>query len=129
MPVKISDDLLRDAREEAKATDRSITSQIEHWARLGQTVERGLRHEEVVTLKRNPRSNALYRSIIAKVRRAAEGDHRELGKELMKGRTVYQGAGNGRVEQIEADGTRTIGHFVGRRFVAEDEPKPKTRRR
>jgi ParD-like antitoxin of type II bacterial toxin-antitoxin system len=129
MSVKISDELLKDAREEAKATDRSITSQIEHWARLGRRVERGLRHEEVVNLKRPaPEDDPVVQSILVKLERAISGDHRELGKQLMKGRTVYQGAGDGRVERIEADGTRSIGHFVDKRFVP-DEPKRKARRR
>lgn len=35
MPVKLSDDPVRAARAEAKATDRSITAQIGHWAKLG----------------------------------------------------------------------------------------------
>jgi hypothetical protein len=129
MSVKISDELLKDAREEAKATDRSITSQIEHWVRLGRKVERNLRHEEVVTLKRSAADDdPLVQSILAKVERAISGDHRELGKRLMEGRTVYQGAGNDRVERIEPDGTRTIGHFVDKEFVP-NEPKRKAHRR
>jgi hypothetical protein len=127
MSLKISDELLKDAREEAKATDRSITSQIEHWARLGRKIERSLHHEEVVALKRSTDDDPLVKSILAKVERAISGDHRELGKQLMKGRTVYQGAGDGRVERIEADGTRSIGHFVDKHFVP-DEPKRKARR-
>ena len=73
MPVKLSDDLVADAREEARTADRSITSQIEHWARLGKD------------------------------------------------------AGNGRVERIERNGTRTVGRFVNRRFTA-DSPQRTTRR-
>ena len=127
MSLKISDELLKDAREEAKATDRSITSQIEHWARLGRKVERDLRHDEVVAIKRAADDDPLVQSIRAKLERVISGDHSELGKQLMKGRTVYQGAGDGRVERIEADGTRSIGHFVDKRFVP-NEPKRKARR-
>jgi len=32
MPVKLSDELVREAREEARVVNRSITGQIEHWA-------------------------------------------------------------------------------------------------
>jgi len=129
MSLKISDELLKDAREEAKATDRSITSQIEHWARLGRRVERGLRHEEVVNLKRPaPEDNPVVQSILAKLERVITGDHSDLAKKLLESGPVYQGAGGGRVERILPDGTRSIGHFVDKRFVP-DEPKPKTRRR
>src|SRR6266496_3887413 len=46
MPVKLSDALVNVARKEAAAADRSITAQIEHWAKLGQSVEAALRHED-----------------------------------------------------------------------------------
>ena len=128
MSVKISDELLRDAREEAKATDRSITSQIEHWVRLGRKVERGLRHQEVVNIKRTPLDDPLVQSILAKVRRAADSDHSDLAKELLASGPVYQSTPGGGIERILPDGTRSIGHFDGRQFVP-DEPKPKTRRR
>ena len=39
MPVKLSDELVESAREEAANTDRSITGQIEHWAKIGRSVE------------------------------------------------------------------------------------------
>ena len=51
MPVKISDELVSLARREAKAADRSLTAQIEHWATLGRAVETALRHDEVRSLK------------------------------------------------------------------------------
>ena len=50
MPVKLSDDLVRAARKEAEAASRSITSQIEHWARLGRAAESVLPHRDVLSL-------------------------------------------------------------------------------
>lgn len=38
MPVKLSDELVASARTEAASTDRSITGQIEHWAKIGRSV-------------------------------------------------------------------------------------------
>ncbi len=135
MPVKLSDDLVSEAREEAKAADRSITSQIEHWARLGRTVESLLRHEDVLALKRaasdveSTLPPPTRRAIVAALRRISSEDARpELAAALMQGRTVYQDAGDGRVERIERDGTRSIGRFVNRRFTA-DEPRRATRRK
>ena len=134
MPVKLSDDLVRDARQEAKAADRSITSQIEHWARLGRKVESVLRHEDVLNLKRASDDDAVVppptrRSVLAALRRiAASGARTQLGATLMEGRTVYQDAGEGRIERIEPDGTRAVGRFVNRRFIA-DEPQHVPRRR
>lgn len=134
MPVKLSDDLVRDAREEAKATDRSITSQIEHWARLGRNVENILRHEDVLTLKRAGETDDAMgppptrRAVLAALRRiASDGPPTELAATLMEGRTVYQDAGEGRIERIERDGTRTVGRVINRRFTP-DEPQHTTRR-
>ena len=128
MSVKISDELLRDAREEAKATDRSIASQIEHWVRLGRKAERRLRHDEVVALKRSADDDPLVQSILAKLRGITDSDRSDLAKELLASGPVYQSAPGGGIERIMPDGTRSIGHIVGREFVP-DEPKAKTRRR
>ena len=59
MAVKLSDGLVTSARAEAAKTDRSIASQIEHWATLGRATEAALPYAEVIALKqayREPRS-------------------------------------------------------------------------
>ena len=40
VPVRISQDLAERARTTAHAQERSVAEQVEHWARLGQEVER-----------------------------------------------------------------------------------------
>jgi hypothetical protein len=124
MPVKLSDELVESAREEAANTDRSITGQIEHWAKIGRSVETVLRYQEVQTLKRSPLNAALTtatrRAIQAALARVVtESDRRSLARSLKAGRTVYQSdpAGSGLTERIQSDGTRTLGRFTDRRFV------------
>ena|SRR2546421_9857011 len=39
IPVRLSERLATRAREAAEILDRSLTEQVEHWARLGQIVE------------------------------------------------------------------------------------------
>ncbi len=39
--VKLSDELASAARAESEVWSRSMTQQIEHWARIGRAVERG----------------------------------------------------------------------------------------
>src|SRR5262245_30109191 len=51
-PVKVSDSLLAQAREEARTAHRSATAQIEHWATLGRAVEAMLAYRDVLALKR-----------------------------------------------------------------------------
>jgi hypothetical protein len=124
MPVKLSDDLVQSAREEAASTERSITRQIEHWARIGRSVEAVLRHQDVQALKRSPMDATLTgparRAIEAALERAvADTGRAALARRLKAGRVVYQSdpAGSGLTERIGPDGTRTLGRLVNRRFV------------
>jgi len=124
MPVKLSDELVESAREEAANTDRSITSQIEHWVKIGRSVEKVLRHQDIKALKRAPTDLTLSASMrraieAALVRAAGETEQRALAKRLKAGRTVYQNdpAGSGMLERIDANGTRSLGRFVNRQFV------------
>jgi hypothetical protein len=124
MPVKLSDDLVQSAREEAASTERSITGQIEHWARIGRSVEAVLRHQDVQALKRSPMDATLTgparRAIEAALERAvADTGRAALARRLKAGRVVYQSdpAGSGLTERIGPDGTRTLGRLVNRRFV------------
>lgn len=128
MAVKLSDDLITEARAEAEATDRSLTAQIEHWARLGREIESVLQHDDVLELKRAGQQKVRVapltrRSVLAALRRVASQRHRDLALSLTAGRTVYQDAPNGRVERIDANGDRTVGRFVDRRFVPEAVPR------
>jgi hypothetical protein len=124
MPVKLSADLVNDAREEAKTADRSITSQIEHWARLGRSVESLLRHDDVIALKRadreddSPLAPTTKSAILAALRTAMSTGSRQLAATLMQGRTVYQDDA-GRIERIDPDGNRVTGRLVERSFVPD----------
>lgn len=137
MPVKLSDELVRLARKEAQAADRSITAQIEHWAKLGRSVETALRHEDVLALKEaggdlqrafpGPSRQEVY-ALLQGV--AAETDRAELARRLRQGRVVYQSdpRGSGAIERIEPDGTRAIGRIHDRRFAAARRSRSRARR-
>src|SRR6058998_3303234 len=51
-PVKISDELIRDARLTAEIAERSIAGQIEFWAQLGRAIEPLLEGTRVLALRR-----------------------------------------------------------------------------
>jgi len=135
MPVKLSDELVRLARKEAEAADRSLTAQIEHWAKLGRSVETALGHGEVLALKRAggdlsrafPGTSTRH-AIHALLRRIAGAtDRAELARTLPHARVVYQSdpGGSGLIMRIEPDGRRTRGRFEQRRFL----PSGRTRSR
>lgn len=124
MPVKLSDELVASARKEAASTDRSITGQIEHWAKIGRSVETVLLHQDVQALKRSPWNATLTvparRAVQAVLERLVNEKNRgTLASRLKAGRVIYQSdpAGSGLTERVSADGTRTLGRLVNRRFV------------
>lgn len=138
MPVKLSDDLVKLARKEAEASDRSITAQIEHWAKLGRSVETALGHEDVLALKGadgNLKSAfpglSTRQAVYALLQRVASTtDRSELGRTLTQGKVVYQSdpSGSGSIMRIEPNGTRTVGRLEKRRFVAARQPRSRARR-
>ena len=124
MPVKLSDELVASARKEAASTDRSITGQIEHWAKIGRSVETVLRHQDVQALKRSPADATLTvparRAVQAVLESLVIDKNRgTLASRLKAGRVVYQSdpAGSGLTERIEPDGTRKLGRLKNKRFL------------
>ncbi len=62
IPVRLSEALTVRAREAASVLDRSLTEQVEHWARLGQIVEAAVSAGAVERLKarsHDPKLSAL----------------------------------------------------------------------
>ena len=112
--VKRSCSWLRGLR--AKAAERSIAGQIEHWAKIGRAVELQLRAAEVIRLKRQGEARPLS-ELLASVGTTA-------GRKRL---TAYLGTRpfpqfeaapgkSGLVFKIDGDGTRTLGRFVHREF-------------
>lgn len=133
MPVKLSEDLVNQARHEAKASNRSITAQIEHWAVIGSSVERALAHDDLLAVKRGDLETAFpeegTRTAILSLLHSVtqETGRKDLAKALKKNRTVYQSDPNDPawIERIDAAGRRTKGRFEDGRFI----PAPRLRRR
>lgn len=113
-PVKMSDTLVLDARLMGEMLDRSIASQIEFWARLGQAIEPLLKGHEVLALRRAGTAAPLS-ECLAKVE-TAKG-RKQLAEYLGKQPYPHYEAGpNSLLVRIDADGTRTLGRFVDRKF-------------
>ena len=115
-PVKVSDELLLDARLAGVAAERSIAGQIEYWARLGRAVELHLRATEALRLKREGEARPLS-ELLATIGTAA--GRKRLAKHLASRPFPQFEAAPGRagfLVKIDKDGTRTIGRFVNRAF-------------
>lgn len=118
-PVKLSDGLVIDARLVGEVAERSIAAQIEFWARLGRTVERVLRTDQALGLKRRGEAVSLSKLLdLTSPTERAELEKRLQAHLESKPFPHYEPAPDapGLLVKIEEDGTRTLGRFVNREF-------------
>ena len=115
-PVKLSDGLVLDARLAGQAVQRSIAGQVEFWARLGRAVEPLLQGAHVLALCQKGGARPL--SACLESVDSAEGRHRVTQFLQTTPYPHYDPApdGPGLLVRIDAEGRRTLGRFVGRRF-------------
>jgi hypothetical protein len=115
-PVKVSNALLLDARLMGEATQRSIAGQIEFWARLGRALESLLRGDQLLALCKAGRSRALsdcIKSTDSPSGRKRLADHL---KSLPYPHYEAVPGSSGLLVKIEANGKRTKGRFIKRKF-------------
>jgi hypothetical protein len=115
-PVKLSDELVLDARRAGEAGERSIAGQIEYWAKIGRAVELHLRLPDVLRLKRQ--GEALPLSTLLSSVETSEGRMR-LASHLERLPFPHFEPAPGQrglIVKIDEDGTRTVGRFVNRQF-------------
>jgi hypothetical protein len=115
-PVKLSDALVLDARIVGEATERSIASQIEFWARVGKAVEGVLRGDRVLLLKQRGETaplSELLKSVDSKA-----GRERVKAQQAARPFPHFEQAPSkpGYLIKIDDDGKRTVGRFVNREF-------------
>lgn len=119
-PVKIADELVLDARMMSKIGHRSIAGQIEFWAQLGEALEPLLQGIQVMALMRSKAAKSLsacLESVDSSEGRRRVADHLES---LPFPHYAPAPGRPGLLVRTEADGTRTLGRFLNRRFTAAD---------
>lgn len=116
-PVKLSDELVLDARLSGEVSQRSIASQVEFWARLGRRAEALMRGREVLALKRSGGAQSLS-AAMASVE-GAQGQERLREHLAQRPFPQFEAAPEqpGLLVRIDEDGTRTIGRFLNRVFT------------
>ena len=115
-PVKLSDDLVLDARLTAEVAERSIAGQIEFWAQLGRAVEPLLQGAQALALRRAGAAKPL--SACLESVDSSEGRRRVADHLNSQPFPHYEPAPDapGLLVRIDADGTRTVGRFINRQF-------------
>jgi len=114
-PVKLSDTLVLDARLTAEAAQRSISGQIEFWAKLGRAVEPLLQGVQVMALSRAGSAKPLSECL--ETVDSPEGRQR-VARHLQSLPFPHyeQSDTPGLLIRITADGKRSLGRFVNRKF-------------
>jgi hypothetical protein len=117
-PVKISDELILDARLTAEIAERSIAGQIEFWAQLGRAIEPLLQGSRALALRAAGAAVPLSKCLAS----VDSATGRRRVAEYLESRPFphYHSAPDspGLLIRIDADGTQTLGRFVGREFQA-----------
>lgn len=117
-PVKLSHELVLDARLTAELSERSLAAQIEFWAQLGRAIEPLLSGAQALALRRSGTHKPISECLDAVD--SEEGRRRVADHLRSRPFPHYEPAPgkSGALVRIDEDGTRTIGRFVRRRFVA-----------
>lgn len=115
-PVKLSDELVLDARLTGEVAERSIAGQIEYWAHLGRAIDPLLRGAEALALKREGGSRSVAESL--ETVDTGQGRARTSAHLATLPFPHYEAhpSRKGLLVRIEEDGTRTAGRFVNRVF-------------
>ena len=115
-PVKLSDALVIDARVAGEAVERSIAGQVEFWARLGKAIEPLLQGTHVMALCRSAAREPL--SALLDSVDSSSGRRRVAAFLRTQPFPHYEPAPDlpGFLVRIDADGKRTVGRFVNRKF-------------
>jgi hypothetical protein len=122
-PVKLSDELVDDARAVVPFSQRSIAGQIEFWAGLGKSIEPLLRGDRALSLQMaggdRPLSELLAEVETRKGRKRLEVVLKERPYPHFKPVVGHPEL----ICRIEENGSETIGRFVGREFIAVEVPR------
>jgi hypothetical protein len=117
-PVKLSDALVLDARLAGETVERSIAGQVEFWARIGRAVEPLLQGDQVLALCRNGGARLLSECL--KSVDSPEGRQRVSDFLRRQPFPHYEAhpKKRGLLIRIDAEGRRTVGRFIHRKFQA-----------
>lgn len=120
-PVKLSDELILEARTAGAAMQRSIAGQIEFWARVGSTLEKVTSRRQTDRLRQ--KATLRLSEIVSTIDRPAG---RARLKEYLDNRPFPRFSPHPRLARTfireDADGTRTVGRFQQGEFIASRSP-------
>ena len=115
-PVKLSDALVLDARVVSGIAERSIAGQIEFWANLGRAIEPVLDGARALALARSGRARPLSKCLTDADSPAGRRRVSEYLASIPYPHYEPAPRKPGVLVKTDADGRKTLGRFVRRRF-------------
>lgn len=115
-PVKLTDELVLDARLAGAVVERSIAGQVEFWAKLGRAIEPLLQGDQVLALCRKAEVRPLSECLNSVDTPAGRERLRDYLQTLPFPHFEAAPDEAGVLIRIDADGTRTRGRFINRQF-------------
>jgi hypothetical protein len=126
-PVKLSDELLLEARVVAGAKERSIAGQVEYWAKIGRSAERLFDGRQIDTLQKTADVPAIGELLeVVDTPKGREMFRAFLGSEPYPHYRADLHR-KGLLIRIEKDGTETAGRFVNRKFIQDQTRRARSR--
>jgi len=117
-PVKLSDELVLDARLAGEVQERSIAGQVEFWAKLGRSVDLMLEGRQVMALRRNAGAQPLSEALASVGTPAGRKRVADVLASQPYPHYKQHSGQPGLLVRIDEDGTQTVGRFVNRAFIA-----------
>jgi hypothetical protein len=117
MPLRIDDDLIKEARVSGQVFHRSIVQQVEHWASLGRVLEKVLTISSVAKVKGLHWTGDLDTALASA--RSTAGRKKTLALLARKKGSLYGAKPDhqGILLQHRPDGTTVAGEMVSGEFV------------
>lgn len=128
-PVKLSDVLVLDARLIGEIAERSIAGQIEYWANLGRAIDPLLQGMQALALCKKAGARPLSECLETVDTPEGKGRVREYLETQPFPHYEPAREAPGLLVRIEADGKRTLGRFVNRKFQPVKARRAKVARR
>lgn len=132
IPIRVSDELMEDAKQQIKMSLRSVTKQIEFWANIGKEAEMNMTPADVAALV----SGEVEIKILRKKSEPVDFDSvfgeiesdRKSGKikdKVIKDNIWYEenNKSPGMFFRMTKEGGKTLGRFIDGKFVIEKSHK------
>jgi len=125
-PVRLNEELMRDAEMESRLNKRSLPKQIEYWAELGKKLEGIIKPDEIIAInqglaKLEVTSTDTVPIDTDEVFASLSMDRRDgsLSKRVTSSNISYEisDANPGLLLQIDQSGNRRLGRFVNGEFI------------